>query len=208
VERILRQQRAERQAAEEAARAARPQSTALVSDTASISSIPGGFEKPAPPIPVASKPMPQLPASTSASISSYDSTPTLLDDTVPEELSSKSGRPHSMISQFNNLKSKFTKKGSNSPLPGAGLLPGMSSDVGTSSGSGPSANPSGHVTPLTNISMFLCPVTYSTSNETCRCEHPKCNKGVPTRDSRAYAKPGADADDPRDSGRWLLRCRR
>jgi hypothetical protein len=154
VERILKQQRAERQAAAEAALASRPQSTALVSDTASAGSMPGGFEKEKPPpaVPVASKPLPQIlppppaPVASSSLTGPAESTGTLVDDSTPDEPQGRGARPNSMISQFNKLKNKFQKGPQGGEMPGSGLLP--------SGGSGPAANPGGLVTPLTNISTF------------------------------------------------------
>jgi hypothetical protein len=152
VERILKQQREEREAAAEVARQARPQSTALVSDTSSVTSsavaMPGGFDDEKPVVPVATKPT--LPQPLPAAAPAKDSPTTLVSDSPESKALTAQTRPQSGIAQWgNNLKKRFSKGdglsglSSGSPSAGAGLLP--------SSGAGPS-QPSGHVTPLTNIS--------------------------------------------------------
>jgi hypothetical protein len=155
VDRILRQQRAEREAAEEVSRSRHPQSTALVSNTSSSSEgMPGGFDTPAPPIPVASKPPSSLLPSALTYNSTRGSTPTLVDEPLADDASLlKGGRPNSMISQLNKLKTQFSKRG----LSGPGLSPGAgtASTPDYTGQSRPAASTSGHVTPLTNISMHL-----------------------------------------------------
>jgi hypothetical protein len=151
----------------EEARSKRPQSTALVSDGGSMAAgMPGGFhDDPPPPIPVASKPLPAIlpppptPGSEKGSmqVSAQNSLQTLVEDD-DASTASRGGRPNSMISQFNKLKNQFSKKGLGGAAPGAGLLPGSgtgSTSVSTPDYAGqsrPAPNPSGHVTPLTNIS--------------------------------------------------------
>jgi hypothetical protein len=194
VDRILRQQRAEREAAEEVARSRRPQSTALVSDTGSVSrGMPGDFDTPAPPIPVASKPLPPLLSPAPISDSARESTPTLVDEPSVDELASlKGGRPNSMMSQFNKLKTQFSKKGLSPGSAGAGLLPGpgMTSAPDYTGQTRPATNPSGHVTPLTNISAYPLLEHCMKRRLTCilRRQHSERDQSVPARDSRTHAQ--------------------
>ena len=152
VERILRQQRAERQAAEEAARQARPQSTALVSDVDSAVTIPGQFETP-PAVPIASKPTSALTA-THPGADSRPATPepTLVNEPAHEDKDGKRSRPKSAVMHsIKELGRKFTRNESGA---GGALVPGLPG------GSPQTPNPSGHVTPLTNISEHARRIPY------------------------------------------------
>jgi hypothetical protein len=122
--------------------------------------MPGGFGDEKPAVPLSTKPTLAQPLPPAPSPSARDSTATLVSDTPKDEsnaLVPSSARPQSGLMNWSkDLKRRFSKGDglpalpAGSPAAGAGLLP--------SSGAGPS-QPSGHVTPLTNISMTLYDLT-------------------------------------------------
>lgn len=126
-------------------RQARPQSTALASDTASTVTMPGGFDGP-PAVPVALKPVPPLPTEPAPEQKPMTPEPTLSNESMNEK-DGKTLRPKSTIlNSVRDLGRKFTRSetGTSGPLISGGQ-PGFGPPQHTPSSSG-------HVTPLTNIS--------------------------------------------------------